>query len=97
MSPGRTSALGPRAAPHRAALSPDATSFFEVAGAAVEAARERVWLATYIYRDDPLGRSFAERLARAARRGADVRLLYGPHGSVDPSAPACASWPTYRA
>lgn len=47
----------------------------------VDAARERVVVETYIYRDDTLGRLFAEALVRAAARGVPVRLLYDPLGS----------------
>jgi cardiolipin synthase len=48
---------------------------------AVDQARERVLVETYIYRNDRLGHDFAARLARAAERGLDVRLLYDPLGS----------------
>ena len=46
----------------------------------VDAARERVWIETYIYRHDSMGRAFAELLASAAARGIDVRLLYDAMG-----------------
>ena len=52
----------------------------------VARARDRVWIATYIYRDDRLGRSFADELARAVDRGVDVRLLYDALGSNKTSA-----------
>lgn len=44
--------------------------------AAIDAARERISLEMYIFNDDPIGRSFAEALKRAAARGVKVRLLY---------------------
>ena len=49
--------------------------------AAIDEARGTVWVATFIYEDDALGRSFGERLVRAAARGVDVRLLYDAVGS----------------
>jgi cardiolipin synthase len=52
----------------------------------VERARSRVWIEAYIYRDDRFGHAFANRLARAAARGADVRLLYDALGSNKSSA-----------
>jgi cardiolipin synthase A/B len=45
------------------------------------AATRRIWIETYIYRDDRMGRSFGKEMAAAAARGADVRLLYDPLGS----------------
>jgi cardiolipin synthase A/B len=47
----------------------------------VDAATRRVWIECYIYRNDDHGSGFAERLAAAAARGLDVRLLYDPLGS----------------
>jgi cardiolipin synthase len=44
--------------------------------AAIDAARVRVSMEMYIFNDDVIGRRFAEALARAARRGVTVRLLY---------------------
>lgn len=49
----------------------------------VEQARTRVAVETYIYRDDKLGRAFADALARAAARGVRTRLLYDPLGSQE--------------
>jgi cardiolipin synthase len=44
--------------------------------AAIAAAERFVLLENYIIRDDPVGRSFAEALAAAARRGVRCRVLY---------------------
>lgn len=44
--------------------------------AAIDSARVRVSMEMYIFNDDAIGRRFADALARAARRGATVRLLY---------------------
>ena len=42
---------------------------------AIAAARHSVWLATYIFETDPVGREFIDALAGAAARGAEVRVL----------------------
>jgi cardiolipin synthase A/B len=70
-----------RTAAHELILYSDPEPFFESLERAIAAASRRVWLETYIYRDDALGASFAECLVAAARRGLDVRLLYDPQGS----------------
>ncbi len=43
--------------------------------AAIDQARERVFLATYLFETDPTGRRFIDALARARRRGVAVRVL----------------------
>jgi cardiolipin synthase A/B len=43
--------------------------------AAIAAARHSVWLATYIFETDPVGRQFIHALADAAARGVEVRVL----------------------
>ncbi len=42
---------------------------------AIAAARESVWLTTYIFETDPVGRQFVDALAQAAARGVQVRVL----------------------
>jgi cardiolipin synthase A/B len=42
---------------------------------AIAGARRCVWLATYIFETDPVGRQFIEALAAAAQRGVQVRVL----------------------
>ena len=42
---------------------------------AIEEARTSVWLATYIFQTDPVGRQFVQALAAASRRGVQVRVL----------------------
>jgi cardiolipin synthase len=66
---------------HELTLYPDPAPLFAELERTIPAASRRVWLETYIYRDDALGRPFAQLLVAAARRGADVRLLYDPQGS----------------
>ncbi len=47
----------------------------------IRAARDRVWLETYIFLDDAAGLAVAGALAERARAGADVRVLYDAVGS----------------
>jgi cardiolipin synthase A/B len=42
---------------------------------AIAAARQSVWLATYIFETDPVGRQFIDALAGAVARGVEVRVL----------------------
>lgn len=48
---------------------------------AIEAARAEVWLATYIFNDDPSGRRVVQALRDAAERGVQVRLVVDGFGS----------------
>ena len=50
--------------------------------AAIDGARERVWMESYIFSADPIGQRFAAALSRAARRGLDVRLHVDAVGSL---------------
>lgn len=68
-------------ASHELRLYPDPGPFFQELKAQISGASRRVWIETYIYRDDALGAAFARHLAEAAQRGLDVRLLYDPQGS----------------
>ena len=47
----------------------------------LRSAKERVLIETYIFEDDRMGRIVGDALIGAAKRGADVRLLYDPLGS----------------
>jgi cardiolipin synthase len=49
--------------------------------AAIESATRSIGLASYIFDNDPTGRLFAEALARASRRGVEVRVLIDGIGS----------------
>jgi cardiolipin synthase len=49
--------------------------------AAIDSARNSVSLATYIFDNDPSGRQFAEALARAVKRGVQVRVLIDAAGT----------------
>jgi cardiolipin synthase len=48
---------------------------FQAMLSAIEGARETVWLSTYIFETDAVGRQFISRLAAAAARGVQVRVL----------------------
>ncbi len=50
--------------------------------AAIDGARRRVHLETYILRSDGTGRRFLDALAKRARAGVEVRLLYDGFGSL---------------
>lgn len=68
---------------NRVALLRDGRETFPAWLAAIDAARERVSLEMYIFRDDSIGRRFAEALMAAAARGVTVRLLYDFAGCRD--------------
>jgi cardiolipin synthase len=44
-------------------------------------AEERVWMETYVYEPDAVGRRTRRALVKAARRGCDVALIYDSQGS----------------
>jgi cardiolipin synthase len=50
--------------------------------AAIEGARRRVHLETYILRSDATGRRFLEALTRRASAGVEIRVLYDGFGSI---------------
>lgn len=84
----RTSALAGRAAQ----VGADTLRIYTLASEAyvamleaIDLARERVRLETYILRDDQLGAQFAAALTRAAARGVEVRLLADWFGCVTTS------------
>jgi cardiolipin synthase len=70
-------------AQQRLRIFAETAAFWSEVEAGIEGATRVVWLSTFIYEDDRLGRDFGERLVRAAARGVDVRLLYDSRGSSD--------------
>ncbi len=64
---------------------------FPAMQAAIDAARHEVWLATYIFHDDVAGRTLADVLQAAARRGVRVRVVVDGFGSKA-SLPALRRW-----
>ena len=65
----------PLTAGNRVELLHEAQQIFDAMIGTVERAREYVYFSTYIFDGGPLGRRFADALAKAAERGADVRVL----------------------
>lgn len=51
----------------------------------ISAAKQRVWLESYIFADDAAGQQVAEALSERARAGLDVRVLYDGLGSIGTS------------
>jgi cardiolipin synthase len=54
---------------------------FEAMLADIAAARERVWLESYIFATDAIGQAFVDRLVECAARGVDVRIRVDAVGS----------------
>jgi cardiolipin synthase len=55
---------------------------FPAMRAAIAAARDEVWLATYIFHHDAAARGMADALIAAARRGVRVRVVVDGFGSI---------------
>lgn len=66
---------------HELLLLPEMARAIEAMMEDIARARRRVWIESYIVRDDRLGRMLGRALARAVERGADVRLLFDALGS----------------
>jgi len=49
---------------------------------AIEAARDRVFLSSYIFETDAIGRRFVQTLGRAAARGVDVKVVVDGFGEL---------------
>lgn len=54
---------------------------FPAMQAAIEAARREIWLASYIFHDDPTGLAMVDALVAAAARGVRVRVVVDGFGS----------------
>ena len=55
--------------------------FFPALEAAIRQAQQEIFLETYIFKNDVVGKSIASALEDAARRGVKVRLLVDAFGS----------------
>lgn len=66
---------------NRLQLLESGADYFPALIAAIEAAVTEVHLETYIFMDDPTGRSVAAALSRAAQRGVGVRVLVDGFGA----------------
>jgi cardiolipin synthase len=68
---------------NRLALLRNGEQYFPALVAAIDAAREEVFLETYIFADDETGSLVADALARAAARGVATHLLIDGYGARD--------------
>lgn len=68
---------------NRLTLLRSGTEYFPALLAAIDGARQEVYLETYIFHDDITGRAVADALSRAAQRGVHVHLLVDGFGSKD--------------
>ncbi len=68
---------------NRLALMSNGVQYFPALVAAIDAAREEVFLETYIFAGDETGSLVADALARAAARGVRVHLLIDGFGARD--------------
>ena len=66
---------------NRVTLLRNGAEFFPALVAAIDSAADEVRVESYIFADDAAGRAVGEALARAARRGATVRLMLDGFGS----------------
>ena len=77
--------LAPFEGGHRVALMSGGDELFPAMVQAIDEARAEVWLATYIFNDDPSGRRVVRALREAAARGVQARLVvdgFGCNGRV---------------
>ena len=63
-------------------LLPGGDSLFPHMCRSIEQARTEVWLATYIFHDDPAATAVADALKAAAARGVQVRVVVDGFGSI---------------
>jgi len=68
---------------NRLTLLHNGEQYFPALVAAIDAAREQVYLETYIFANDQTGSLVVDALARAAARGASVHLLIDGFGARD--------------
>ncbi len=63
-------------------LYTEGDELFDAMLAKIAAAKKRVWMETYIFADDEVGRCFAQALADKAKAGVEVHLLVDAWGSL---------------
>jgi cardiolipin synthase len=66
---------------HRVALLRNGGEYFPALCSAIDEARESLYVESYIFANDPVGREIATRLARAQARGVDVRVVIDAFGT----------------
>ncbi|MFZ5861864.1 MAG: phospholipase D-like domain-containing protein [Nitrospirota bacterium] len=67
---------------HRITILHNGEEAFPAMLRAIDNAAERVYLSTYIFRNDAVGERFIDALTRAAQRGVDVRVLIDGVGEL---------------
>ena len=72
---------------NRLALLQSGVEYFPALEHALEQARSEIYIETYLFADDPTGRSIAAALCRAAQRGVLVHVLLDGFGAKDMAAP----------
>ena len=72
---------------NRVTLLRSGTEYFPALTRSIEQARTEIFLETYIFADDPTGRSVATALCRASQRGVRVHVLLDGFGAKNMSAP----------
>ena len=65
----------PRAVGDTIQLYTEGDCLFDAMLAAIAGAQKQVWMETYIFADDEVGRRFVSALSERARAGVQVRLL----------------------
>ena len=68
---------------NRLRLFTDGDRTFQTLWEDIDRAEERVWMETYIFEPDAVGRRTRRALVDAARRGCDVALIYDSQGSSE--------------
>jgi len=66
---------------NRIRLLRNGAEYFAALEGAIDAARQEVWLESYIFADDAAGRRIAAAMARAAGRGVKVRVMVDGWGA----------------
>ncbi len=66
---------------NRVTLLRSGDEYFPALLAAIDAASEEIWLETYLYADDRIGRAVTEALVRAVQRGVAVRVMIDGWGA----------------
>ena len=79
--PRKRSAIPPVTGENQVRLLAGGHELFPAMCAAIAAARHQVWLATYIFHDDPASQAVAQALADAAKRGVWVGVVVDGFGS----------------
>jgi cardiolipin synthase len=72
----------PLTAGNRAVLLQDGPAAYRAMLGAIRGARDHINFETYIFEDDPVGRTFADALIEKQKQGVHVNLIYDSVGSI---------------